>query len=79
MGAQRSLKPLVARSTRASGTTPASLNGRALGFDPRYEKFDSFRRNLRGVAQIEERLAWDQEVEMAEFSTPTSDLKNEGT
>ena len=36
MGAQRPLKSLVARSTRASGTIPASLNGRASGFDPEY-------------------------------------------
>ena len=32
----------------------------------------------RGVAQIEERLAWDQEVEMAEFSTPTDSLPERG-
>ena len=36
MGAQRPLKPLVARSTRASGTIPASPNGRAPGFEPGY-------------------------------------------
>lgn len=33
MEAQRSLKPLVARSTRASGTDPVSVNGRPEVFD----------------------------------------------
>ena len=41
---------------------------------PGIREFDSLHRNQRGVAQIVERLAWDQEVEMAEFSTPTDGI-----
>ena len=78
LGAQRPLKSLVARSTRASGTIPASLNGRAPGFDPGYGSSILSAGTLRGVAQIEERLAWDQEVEMAEFSTPTDSPSPKG-